>query len=114
VEELPGMTLWELMLAVSSTMFLAGGLAIVKVKHIGFAGTVAVVAVGLVLAPVNFLVVNRIGKKLSDAIKRYPESSQEAYFRAMYFGLALWILAALFGAAWITSVVVKAVTPSVA
>jgi len=96
------LTLYHLLIAASSTMFLAGGIAEAKLAKGGFVGYALAAVIGLVLGALNAWMVYASGKWVYERTKLLSAGQQNAYVRALYSVVAVWIPIALFLGSWIT------------
>ena len=98
------------MTAFCCVMPISGALASATLAKVGIGGYALAVGLGLVLGVCCAWAMRTVGETVAARVKRHPQPLQEWYFRALYFGAMLWIVAALFLGAWTSSALLRLVS----
>jgi hypothetical protein len=100
--------LFTLVSATASTTFFAAALFAAKHANAGTRGYVLGIAVGLILAVLNFWTLYRVGDILAGVTKSRSEASQDRWGRAAtFFLVALWLPVAAFLGDWIATTAIR-------
>jgi uncharacterized cupredoxin-like copper-binding protein len=88
----------------SSTTLLVGAISAIGEQHTAIQG-VAVIALALVLAAANFVVVQKAGLSLANHTSVKPEAVQSWYGKAFCLVILLWAIGAGFIGFWIAGLI---------
>jgi hypothetical protein len=100
-------SLWDLLIALCWAMPVAGALASARLARVGFFGYALTLVAGLVLGLGCAYILRTAGKTAVDGWGGNSTSTQEWYFRALYFVAVMWIVLALFLGAWASSAMLR-------
>ena len=101
--------LWDLLLVLSSTMLIAGGIAEARIAKAGLVVFALTVVIGVVLAVANAWAVHTAGNRIYAYLRRDPEAREWKYFLALYLPLLVWIPSALLLGAYVAERFIRVV-----
>ena len=95
------MTLWTLLIAMSSVLHVVGALQWASYWHLGFSGYVATVAVGLAMAACNLVGLLWLQGKMVGRLERRPGRMSNWLAGAFCIFVLLWTPLVFFGWLWL-------------
>jgi hypothetical protein len=104
------MSLWDLLIVVSSSAFVGGALAAARVTNGGVRNYLVATITGVLLAIANAWTWSKVAGGVDRHIKGLSESDQERYLRLLYLAATIWILCAGAAGIWIALRVLRLVS----
>ena len=104
------MSLWDLLILVSSSAFLGGGLAAARVTNGGVRDYLVATITGVLLAVANVWTWSKVAGGVDRHIKGLSESDRERNQRLLYLAASIWTLCAGAAGLWIALRVLRLVS----
>lgn len=95
------MSLWDLLIVVSSSAFVGGALAAARVTNGGVRNYLVATIIGVLLAVANVWTWSKVAGGVDRHIKGLSKSHQERYLRLLYVAASMWILCGGAAGIWI-------------
>jgi hypothetical protein len=88
------MSLWHLLIATSSSPFLGGAVAAVRVTSGGARNYLVATVIGILLAVANAWTWSKVAATVDRHIKAFSDADREWYLPLLYLAVAIWGLCA--------------------
>lgn len=95
------MSLWELLIGVSSSAIVGGALAAARVSNGGVRSYLIATLTGVLLAVANAWTWSKVAGATDRRIEAFSESDRERYLRWLYLAAGMWVLCGGAAGLWI-------------